>query len=112
MANPRPTFDGAPFKPDETVHRRLIADAITGIMRGKTNCVLDVTLAANVTATTITDDRLGYFTGIYLDPLTANAAGAMATTYCLQANRLKGSFTLTHANAATTDRTFRVAIFG
>jgi hypothetical protein len=37
-------------------------------------------------------------------PTTANAAGAMTNLYLSARDR--GSFTLTHANAATTDRTF------
>jgi len=42
-------------------------------MQGKVNCVLDVTLAANAGSTTVTDARLGYFTAILYDPMTANA---------------------------------------
>lgn len=112
MSVPRPTYDGASYKPDEQVHRRRIADCITGIMAGKVNCVTDITLAAGVTTTTLTDPRVGYFTAILLMPMTANAAGALATTFIAQGTILKGSAVITHANAATVDRTFRVVILG
>ncbi len=99
---------------------RVLATVINNILQGKINVVPDAdgggsgtfTLTANAASTVLTDSRLGYFSTVHLDPLTANAAGALATTYVTQANRLPGAWTFTHTNNAQTDKTFRVAILG
>jgi hypothetical protein len=59
--------------------------------------------------TTIIDPTVTPDTVFIFDPLTANAAAELAagTLYVLAADRLLGSFTITHANAGTTDRAFR-----
>lgn len=68
-----------------------------------------VTLTAGATVTVVTDPTVTPDTVIIFDPLTATAAAEQAagTMYVLAADRLLGSFTITHANAGTTDRTFR-----
>ena len=71
------------------------------------NRVGEVTLTENVTSTTITDPTITPDTVIVFDPLTANAAAALTTTFVAAADRAKGTFTITHANDAATDRTFR-----
>lgn len=63
-----------------------------------------VTLTASATTTTVTDKSITSESVIALMPTTANAAAALGTTYV--SARSKGSFTLTHANNAQTDRTF------
>lgn len=71
----------------------------------------EVTLTANTATTVVTNAREAVTPDSVLrfDPLTANAAAELAagTMYVLTANRLAGSFTITHANNAQTDRTFR-----
>jgi hypothetical protein len=47
---------------------------------------------------------------ILLSPTTANAAAALATTYVSAVTQ--GSFTLTHANNAQTDKTFGYVALG
>lgn len=91
-------------------------DAIRSLIRGRSNATIVVTLTANATTTTITtaeapnmnENAYAFFT-----PLTANAAAALATTYAA-ISRVSGSLqmTITHANAATTDRTFAIEIRG
>lgn len=71
-----------------------------------------VTLRENETTTTITDARIASTTAILMQPTTANAAGALATTYVSETGRAQGSAVITHANAVTTDRTFRVKLGG
>ena len=69
-----------------------------------------VTLAANAATTTLTDDRISYDSPILLQPTTSNAAAALATTYISETGRKNGSATITHANNAQTDKTFRYFI--
>ena len=78
----------------------------------RANAVTEVTLTAGATTTTLYHAALGYYSSVMLMPMTANAAGALATTYIAQSTMLNGSCVITHANAATTDRTFRVKIDG
>lgn len=91
-------------------HRRQLARAVNGILQGKTNNVVQVTLTANATTTTVTDTRIGANTGLFFSPLTADAAGALSGLYV--SAQQNGSATLTHANTATTDRTFNVLLVG
>lgn len=83
---------------------------INKILSGKTNNFGSVTLTANTTTTTLTDPRIGINSVIHLQPTTANAAGALATTYFGTPG--DGTVTITHANAATTDRTFKYTVSG
>lgn len=89
-----------------------VSRRVNEIMKGRLNTGGLITLAANVTTTTITDDRISIDSTVVLVPTTANAATALATTYASETGRVNGSLVLTHANTATTDRTFRVVIIG
>lgn len=91
--------------------KRVLA-SVKGVLQGKMNVSLEITLTENATSTTVTDSRLSYFSAAFFDPLTANAAAELGTLYVTQANRGNGSWTLTHANSAQTDRTFRMVILG
>lgn len=83
-----------------------ILQSIRELWEGRSDAVGTVTLTANVTTTTVAAANLSAKSRIHLEPRTANAAGALATTYITAANHLQGSFVITHANTATTDRTF------
>lgn len=98
------------FIADEQSHRRSIAQWMREAHQGHLGNVGTLTLAANVATTIVVDFRVGPNTTICLSPLTANAAGALATTYI--SSRLNESFTITHANTATTDRTFAYCVLG
>ena len=125
------SFKGYPGVPDRpgTEHEENIRQFVVQLAglgnrlnRGKANFAVDqsgdgsltVTLTANVASTTVTDERLSYYSGFEFDPMTANAATekAAGTIYVTQANRLNGSCVITHANNAQTDRTFRMLVFG
>lgn len=84
MANARPTYDGASYRPKEDDHRRKITEAIDRVNAGKINCVTDLTLAANASSTALTDARIGYFSAILLMPMTANAAAEMGAKVLAQ----------------------------
>jgi len=63
-----------------------------------------LTLTANQTTTTISDQNIYSGSKIYLTPLTLNAANE--TWYILAANITDGQFIITHANAVSADRDF------
>ncbi len=77
---------------------------------GRSNAVGSVTLTASATSTDVADSNFAEGSAPMLVPTTSNAAAALATTYV--SARSNGSFTLTHANNAQTDRTFIYAIQG
>jgi hypothetical protein len=83
---------------------------INELLKGRANNVGEVTLTANVTTTTTTDTRIKQSMKIFLSPTTANAASALTNVYVSAV--ADGSFTLTHSNTATVDRTFDYIIHG
>jgi hypothetical protein len=96
--------------PNEVEHRRLLAQGVNGARQGKLNAVTQVTLTANSTTTTLTDARIGATTGIYFSSLTADAAAALSGLFV--SSQKNGQATLTHASAASVDRTFNVLLIG
>jgi hypothetical protein len=87
-----------------------IVRTVNNVLRGKTNNTASVTLTANAASTVLTDIRIGINSVILLQPTTANAAGALATTYFGTPG--DGTVTITHANNAQADKTFKYAIAG
>jgi hypothetical protein len=88
----------------------ILANTVAGCINSTTS----ITLTANAASTTLTDPNLTPEKFVNWDPLTANAAAELAagTMYVLTANRGAGSWTVTHANNAQVDRTFKVLIIG
>lgn len=80
------------------------AESINGLIDGKLDVVGTLTLADGATSTVVSDNKFESNMVPVLIPTTANAAAALATTYL--SARANGSFTLTHANDASTDKTF------
>lgn len=99
-----------PYNDDEKAHRRALAIVLNNAMQGKLNNTGTLTLTANAASTTLTDARIGANSTILLMATTANAAGALATTYF--SGFVDGSCTVNHANNAQVDRTFRYAVIG
>ena len=93
---------------------RRMWESLQSTRKGKLECVTQVTLTASAASTVLTDSRISPQSVLVFDPLTANAAAekAAGTLYVTTANRGDGTATITHANAASTDRTFNVAIIG
>lgn len=81
------------------------------LFAGKTNNILEVTLNASATTTTVTDPRIGPYTVPLCEPTTANAA-AISRPYRSNYGSAKGSMILTHANDANNDKSFRVVLVG
>ncbi len=88
--------------------------SIQQLAAGRSNAVGTVTLTANVATTTVTDMNCAVGSNITWMPTTANASAEVGagTIYCATATILNGSFVITHANNAQTDRIFRYAIHG
>ena len=84
------------------------------VTRGKTTNFGAVTLTDSAASTAVTDEKCTTGSVILFDPMTANAAAEIygASMYVTAANRRNGTFTITHANNAQTDRTFRYTIVG
>lgn len=89
-----------------------VADRVNRLLSGKMNVsdVTTVTLTAGATETTLVDGRIGFFSHISLEPITASAATAKSSLwYEVSAD---GSATLHHASDAATDQHFSYAILG
>lgn len=86
------------------------AESINGLIDGKLDVTGKLTLAAGAGTTAVLDNKFESNMVPVLIPTTANAAAALTSTYL--SARDKGSFTLTHANNAQTDRAFLYVRFG
>lgn len=90
--------------------QRKVANTVNQILRGKLNSGnRTVTLTAGAGSTAVTEALCSVRSMVALMPTTANAAAALGTTYIAAAD---GSFTVTHANNAQTDRTFAYSVIG
>lgn len=88
----------------------LLAETINNILKGRANNSGTFTLTAGATTTVVTDTAFESSMVVTWMPTTVNAAGAMTNLYV--SARDKGTFTLTHANTATTDRAFAYSRWG
>ena len=79
---------------------------------GRSNAVGTVTLTASVATTTVTDNNVAAGSVPILVPTTANAAAEIGNGTMYISAVANKSFTITHANSATTGRTFLYAIVG
>ena len=102
-----------PPPPNDPFSRRMY-EVLQQIRSGKLEVVGEVTLTAGAASTAVTDIRVSPQSVIVWHPRTANAAAEMAagTMYITDANMGGGTATVTHANNAQVDRTFRLAIIG
>lgn len=96
---------------DETDTKKLIL-AIQQLSAGRSNAVGSVTLTPSVATTTVTTANCAVGSTPILTPTTANAATEVGNGTMYVSAVANGSFTITHANAATTGRTFIYAIVG
>lgn len=95
---------------DERTHRRLIAAAVNLLLAGRMNVTGEVTLTPGATETTVTDRRISARSVMVLQPLTQNAASALASVYI--PSHGNGSLKLHHAAGPAVDQTFRFALIG
>jgi len=78
--------------------------ALRDLFAGRSNAVGTVTLTANAASTVVTAINCGKDSKVFLFPKTANAAAIVAATYVSAV--ANGTFTVTHTNSATADKTF------
>jgi hypothetical protein len=84
--------------------------AIQQLEQGRLNVTGVCTLAAGAATTTVKAPNCGAASQVLLSARTANAAAALTTAYI--AVIANGSFTISHASNAQTDRTFGFACLG
>jgi hypothetical protein len=87
-----------------------IVQSIIQLVNGRQNSVGDVTLRDGQTTTVVNFPNCSKECRVFLSPMTANAAAALPTTYI--SSILQGSFVITHANNAQTDKTFGFVCIG
>ena len=97
--------------PTETNLYKLVR-AIRELFEGRSNAVGTFTLTANVATTVVTAANCGSGSSVLATAKTANAAAEIGNGTMYIATIGNGSFTVTHANNAQTDRTFLWAAFG
>ena len=102
-----------PPPPNDPFSRRMY-EVLQQVRNGKLEIVGELTLTAGAASTAVTDIRVSPQSVIVWHPRTANAAAELAagTMYITDANMGSGTFTVTHANNAQVDRTFRFAVLG
>lgn len=91
---------------------RQIISAIRELIQGRNNATGSVTLTANVTTTTVNKPTLNSGAKPILIARTVNAAAEQAAGSMYVSAIAAGSFTITHANNAQTDRTFDYVSLG
>lgn len=89
---------------------REVAEAINNVFAGRIGLAGEFTLNAGVTSTTIIDNRVTTNSHISYSPNTANASAEIGAGTIYISTYANGSFTVTHANSAQTDRTFRYTV--
>jgi hypothetical protein len=97
---------------DDPQWKRSIASWVLEANQGHIQNTGSVTLTDNVASTTVSDARAGANSFIGFMPTTANAAAELGGGTLYVATQGKQTFTITHANNAQTDRTFRYCILG
>jgi hypothetical protein len=99
------------LSPDESDQRK-INTAINQLAEGRSNAVGAVTLAPNAATTTVSAGNCGAGSVVLLSPLTAHAAAELGNGTIFVSTVTNGSFTLSHANNAQTDRVFGFVAVG
>jgi hypothetical protein len=86
--------------------------AIQQLASGRSNAVGSVTLTTGAATTTVTDSNCSSGSVPILVPATANAAAEVGNGTMYVSAVDNGSFTINHANSATSGRTFKYALLG
>jgi hypothetical protein len=97
--------------PNETSLPRIVR-GIRDLFEGRSNCFGSFTCATGAATTVVTAPNCGLDSEIIFSPKTANAAAELGAGTIYVSAVAQGSFTVTHANSATTLRTFAYRIAG
>lgn len=87
-----------------------VVSAVLQMLQGRGNFIGRVTLTPGATTTVVSFQNCSKDCEVFLSPRTATAAAAVGTTYI--SSIIQGGFTITHANAGTTDRDFAFECVG
>lgn len=96
---------------EETDLKKVIL-SLQQLAAGRSNAAGTLTLAANAATTTITNANCAVGSSPQLMPSSANASAEFKNGTIYVSTVSNGSFVITHANNAQTDRTFYYAIHG
>ena len=91
---------------------RDIINAINQLIRGRSNATSSVTLNANATTTIVTGDNINASARVFLFPMTAAAGTEVGNGTIYASVTIAGTATITHANTASTTRTFALLVTG
>jgi hypothetical protein len=105
------TMSGNVPSPNETSLFRIVR-GIRDLFEGRRNTTGTVTLATGSATTTVSHINFGKDSVPILTPLHANAATEVGNGTIYVSARAQGSFTITHANSATANRTFAFTFDG
>jgi hypothetical protein len=86
--------------------------ALQNLAAGRSNAVGSVSLATGSATTTVTTANCSQGSTPILTPASASAAAEVGSGTLYVSAVTNGSFTITHANSATTGRTFLYALLG
>lgn len=86
--------------------------AINELIRGRSNATGTVTLTASSTTTTIRVDTINTDAQLFLFPRTAAAATELGAGTIYGTVTAAGTVSITHANSASTTRTFGYLVVG
>ena len=98
--------------PQDGATPRQIAEVVNRTLDGGINATGSVTLTDSSATTVVADKRLSATSYFGLMPTTANAAAEIGNGTIYVSSQGKQTLTLTHANNAQTDRTYRYCILG
>jgi hypothetical protein len=86
--------------------------AIQQLAAGRSNAVGTVTLATGAASTVVSDNNCAVGSVPITVPMTTSAAAEVGNGTLFISAVTAGSFTITHANSATSGRTFLYALIG
>jgi hypothetical protein len=86
--------------------------ALQQLAAGRSNAIGSVTLATGSSTTTVTTANCAAGSTPILTPASVGAATELGNGTIYVSAVTNGSFTITHANSATTGRTFLYAVLG
>ncbi len=89
-----------------------IVFTIRQLCEGRSNAVGTFTVAANAASTTVTAKTCGSGSSVLCFPTTVHAAAELSGGSMYVGTVNNGSFVVTHANNAQTDRTFMYVAIG
>lgn len=98
-------MSGTVPSPSETSFLRIVR-SIRDLFEGRSNASGSFTVMDNDTTTTVTAINCSATSTIFLQATSANAAAEIGNGTLYVSAKAQGSFTVTHANNAQTDRTF------